>query len=164
MNGTPKHRDILFDEQGGLCYYCKRPMIKRWIHVDGAPTPNDIATLDHKVPRSKGGKNRIENKCAACNTCNGLKTDMTDVQFFEYMRAHESQASRCTLQHSVSGARGSLSLLQKGVDQTTRASDWSRSPLGPGHLGSQGAPEQGRQEQAEQQGAGLLALQPVEGQ
>jgi 5-methylcytosine-specific restriction endonuclease McrA len=97
MIETPKHRDLLYDKQGGLCYYCKRRMIKRWPHVDGIQPPLHMTTLDHKVPRSKGGTNRSENKCAACHACNGLKGDMTDKEFFKYLRANESQTQSLTL-------------------------------------------------------------------
>ncbi len=43
------------------CHYCKRKI--RFEH----------ATIDHKVPLSKGGRNHDENFLLACKTCNSIK-------------------------------------------------------------------------------------------
>lgn len=54
--------------QKGLCHYCKRPVAI------------GDATVDHVVPRSKGGKTK-GNTVMACWTCNNRKGDMPANQF-----------------------------------------------------------------------------------
>ena len=41
---------------------------------------NDL-TLDHVVPRSKGGRNTVANLVVACRICNELKGDLSVEQF-----------------------------------------------------------------------------------
>lgn len=48
------------------CTYCLR-------HI----TLNE-ATLDHIMPRSKGGKGNKENRCLSCQECNSLKGNRVD--------------------------------------------------------------------------------------
>ena len=58
----------------GKCHYCGEQM-------DWKTHSARQATIDHKVPRSRGGGTHIENKVAACWRCNTLKSDMTDEEF-----------------------------------------------------------------------------------
>lgn len=39
--------------------------------------PSTATTIDHVVPRAKGGPHRWENVVAACQRCNGVKADRT---------------------------------------------------------------------------------------
>ena len=52
------------------CYWCNR----------GEEDAGKM-TLDHVIPRSKGGSNRQENKVLSCAACNGLKGNMNPVQW-----------------------------------------------------------------------------------
>jgi 5-methylcytosine-specific restriction endonuclease McrA len=61
----------LWDEQGGLCYFCDRPMRYR----PSGYTHGKDGTLDHLIPRSKGGSNKMENLVLACCVCNNLKSN-----------------------------------------------------------------------------------------
>lgn len=36
------------------------------------------ATLDHKIPRSKGGRTTLTNTCLSCHKCNNEKGDSLD--------------------------------------------------------------------------------------
>lgn len=48
------------------------------------PSPHEtgrMATKDHILPRSKGGKRR-DNLALACRTCNGKKADLTIEEFY----------------------------------------------------------------------------------
>ena len=47
--------------QGGVCWYCKRPV------------PSREATVDHVRPKSKGGDNTRENRVMSCRKCNEKK-------------------------------------------------------------------------------------------
>lgn len=73
----PSHLRRLWIEQGGACYYCQSQADE--------PSKKNItltaATIDHKIPRAKGGKNSIENKCMACKKCNQEKSTLTDKEF-----------------------------------------------------------------------------------
>lgn len=61
MKQTLSKREKVFKAAGGLCVYCKIPMLI------------EEMTLDHVLPRSKGGTSRIENLVAACASCNHAK-------------------------------------------------------------------------------------------
>lgn len=54
---------FLLAQQGGCCAYCGGKLTRR------------TATLDHVVPKSKGGHATRENQVAACLRCNGMKAD-----------------------------------------------------------------------------------------
>lgn len=53
----------LFNQQSGLCVYCTRKMTLRL-------NKGHTATIDHIIPRSKGGVNHEDNYAAACSSCN----------------------------------------------------------------------------------------------
>jgi 5-methylcytosine-specific restriction endonuclease McrA len=68
-------RNRRFDEQGGLCYYCKRPMIRGPLDVTGKKQPNLLCTLEHLIDRlnpSRWDENHNSEKryVAACAQCN----------------------------------------------------------------------------------------------
>ena len=51
---------LALDRDGGACTWCRRPL-----------APGDgIASVDHLVPRLKGGPAWPENEVAACRPCN----------------------------------------------------------------------------------------------
>ena len=56
---VPLTRRALFARDGGRCVYC------------GAPA----ATIDHVVPRSRGGEHAWTNVVSACHRCNHQKAD-----------------------------------------------------------------------------------------
>lgn len=47
-----------------------------------------VATVDHVVPRNKGGGNSRENTVLACRRCNGIKSDMMPEEWAAFMTAH----------------------------------------------------------------------------
>jgi 5-methylcytosine-specific restriction endonuclease McrA len=57
--GVPLTRRAVFARDGGRCAYC------------GAAA----TSLDHVVPRSRGGEHNWENVVASCSRCNHLKAD-----------------------------------------------------------------------------------------
>jgi 5-methylcytosine-specific restriction endonuclease McrA len=66
-----KHAAIAYRKTGGYCWYCGADLIERRI------------TVDHRVPRSKGGTKVKENIYPACYDCNQAKGSM-DIE--EYRR------------------------------------------------------------------------------
>ncbi len=75
---TPRRREIremLLREQDGRCAYCCRPI------------SFSESTLDHIVPRSRGGRGVRSNAVAACRTCNTSKADMTPNEWFDHIHS-----------------------------------------------------------------------------
>jgi len=73
-NGSPHilHAVWLRDhiaKQNGRCYYCHIVMIT----TRDAANADRVATLDHVIPKSKGGSDTVENTVAACAACNSAK-------------------------------------------------------------------------------------------
>ena len=58
-----RRKSTLLNKQDGRCFYCK-------VEISLAD-----ATLDHRVARSKGGKNALSNLVVACRFCNHEKGD-----------------------------------------------------------------------------------------
>lgn len=62
-------------EQDGLCAYCYQPMI---IYApNGGKLFQNTSTMDHKIPRKRGGTNKRENIAGACSKCNSKKGILT---------------------------------------------------------------------------------------
>lgn len=60
-----RRRRRLFKTRDPICHYCKVEL-----------TLKD-STVDHKIPRSRGGGNEDENLVLCCHTCNQDKDDRT---------------------------------------------------------------------------------------
>ena len=75
MNSTGAKIIYFFNKQGGICAYCQQPLI--W-NVDGLAVNCDI---DHIIPKSRGGKEHLENLCLACQACNQTKANMTAEEY-----------------------------------------------------------------------------------
>jgi 5-methylcytosine-specific restriction endonuclease McrA len=76
VNQRPKMRAkkaALWERQGGRCHYCARPMTFRG-PTPGEVQPDDLATIDHVTPISRGGDNGIRNLVLACHRCNNAKS------------------------------------------------------------------------------------------
>lgn len=58
---VPLTRRAVFARDGGRCAYCG----------------SAAASIDHVVPRSRGGRHTWDNVVAACHRCNRLKADRT---------------------------------------------------------------------------------------
>jgi hypothetical protein len=57
-------RENIFKRDGYQCVYC-------------TSTDSKLFTIDHVIPRSKGGKNKWDNLVTACKKCNGEKADLS---------------------------------------------------------------------------------------
>lgn len=60
---TTDQRRLLHREQLGKCWYCTKTI------------PFHLSTVDHVLPLSKGGRNRMNNLVMACPTCNSAKAN-----------------------------------------------------------------------------------------
>ena len=65
--GTPNRRELLWIAEGKTCHWCGRAT--RLVHEDAA----DQATIDHVIPRYKGGTNDVSNLVSSCRGCNARR-------------------------------------------------------------------------------------------
>jgi hypothetical protein len=65
---SPKLRQQVMDRAGGCCEYC-------WSQVSFSPDPFSI---EHSVPKVKGGTDEFENLAWSCQGCNGHKHTATE--------------------------------------------------------------------------------------
>lgn len=73
-NGTIyTRREWLWVQAGKVCHWCRTPTRLSKDHAW------DAATIDHVIPRYKGGSNEDDNVVSACNRCNNRRNheDMT---------------------------------------------------------------------------------------
>ena len=70
----PNTKDVLYQRQNGSCGGCGDHMRQRNL------------TVDHIVPRSKGGSDDMENLQLLCQACNSMKGDRTQEYLMERLR------------------------------------------------------------------------------
>jgi len=64
-----------------ICAYCHRDDLVREV-PDNVRKPANLATIDHVVPRSKGGGEKDKSNCVvACLPCNQRKADKDEDDF-----------------------------------------------------------------------------------
>ena len=73
----------LFYKTGGVCAYCRRQTALPAFHAN---RERIRATLDHRVPLSRGGAMRGDNLVLACNKCNNEKGDMLPDEWRDFMK------------------------------------------------------------------------------
>ena len=71
MTLPPSTKTKKLKEQHNRCYYC------------GCLLHNIKIEIDHIVPKSKGGNGCVSNLCLSCQSCNRLKSDKTNNEFYE---------------------------------------------------------------------------------
>lgn len=59
------NRDVIIKRDNATCQYCEEQLVKSEI------------TIDHIVPKYKGGKSNFYNCVVACKSCNNLKSHMS---------------------------------------------------------------------------------------
>jgi len=65
---TSYSKKMVIERDNFVCQYCKKKL-----------SPSS-ATIDHVLPRARGGKSTFENTVAACAPCNTRKADKTLVE------------------------------------------------------------------------------------
>lgn len=83
------------------CFYCDVPLTSR---NDDRPTPKGTLTgswrtLDHLVPRCRGGSGEASNLVAACSSCNKAKGDL-DLEVFA-VSAELAERQRLASRHRL---------------------------------------------------------------
>lgn len=62
------------------CCYCQRRLDR------------ENMTLDHVVPKSRGGDDSIENLVPSCHPCNGSKSSLDAEDFVDWLNSSEGQS------------------------------------------------------------------------
>lgn len=70
-------RDRVFARWGSTCAYCKQPY-----HYPGRQR-----TIDHLIPRSRGGSKRLDNLVGCCHACNVAKGCRTPKEWLAELTA-----------------------------------------------------------------------------
>jgi hypothetical protein len=66
--------EFIIEKYDGKCAYCNIDCRNKF-HID------------HKIPLSRGGDNRVENLALSCPTCNLKKKDKTDIEFLAKLKS-----------------------------------------------------------------------------
>ena len=81
-SGSSKKRRLkrkLWEQQSGLCFYCRKAVL----HPDYGLHLDNSATVDHVIPRFRGGSNHSSNLILACRRCNQNKGSQ---DFFKFIK------------------------------------------------------------------------------
>jgi hypothetical protein len=70
--------EALIARDGEHCRYCKIKVRRNWM-LDNRYDHD--ATVDHVIPKAKGGRNHMENYALACRKCNHTKGDRSVEEF-----------------------------------------------------------------------------------
>jgi len=72
---------ILYEKQKGKCAYCGCSLLEE---ANRGINPH----FDHIDPKSKKGKDEIDNLCLTCDWCNRVKSNKTVEEFLEYIKPY----------------------------------------------------------------------------
>lgn len=98
-----KKRKLLWERDGGKCHFCLQPTV---LPVQGLDKQysGKMATLDHIIPQSEGGTDKLTNLVLACANCNQNRGTIDYYEFFrimatpngwfEYKRKRQSETSK----------------------------------------------------------------------
>jgi len=78
------HVRKMYAAQDGKCYYCGKEMIHGVENVGTQVNHPRLATFDHIIPASHGGKYSLSNGVCACRSCNAIRDTMDFDQFVKY--------------------------------------------------------------------------------
>ena len=70
MTATQRRLLALMEQYGPLCHWCRK-----LTQLDVERDHPDRATVEHLVPKAKGGSNKIGNLRVACYACNQARGD-----------------------------------------------------------------------------------------
>ena len=96
-----RQREALFDAIGRVCVYCDQPL------------PTRALTVDHKLPRSRGGNGDRANLVPACGPCNKKKGARSFDDFYTLMHPDRLPAWVDEDEPLTEPARPTLSLVRR---------------------------------------------------
>lgn len=74
---------------GWRCHYCSGALFSTKDPMPYWPSEGrTIPTIDHKLPRSRGGTDALDNLVLACNKCNARKRNLTDEEYNDWLETH----------------------------------------------------------------------------
>ena len=85
----PERLRHALEREGGRCVWCRRAL-----------RPGE-ASLEHVVPRLKGGPSWPENELAACRTCNRRRGHASPVAWLDDCEARGLEPDRAAVQRSL---------------------------------------------------------------
>ncbi len=68
--GSKERRERKFKVQGGLCHWCKKPMVLTRGNGKSGSIPGNYATFEHLQRVRDGGAGKPHNVVLACKSCN----------------------------------------------------------------------------------------------
>lgn len=91
FKGTAKQRKtlrfLLWKDVNGKCVYCNRTMWVQEYHKKGKASL--MATIEHIVPESKGGTDRLANLTCSCVNCNSSRGSIKHEHFLKLRKMRE---------------------------------------------------------------------------
>lgn len=78
-------RRAVLKRDGMRCHYCGRALHVHKNRYSGAP--HSYATVDHIIPKSRGGEYETWNLVAACYACNQERGNMLYLVYLTHVRA-----------------------------------------------------------------------------
>lgn len=96
---TRHHLQLLYEQQRGHCAYCEQKVLSPEEAKTSGPTEYRTPTVDHVIPRSRGGVNNIANKVMACADCNTRKGNkLPDGEWYPKIKIDWSKIEECRQQ------------------------------------------------------------------
>jgi hypothetical protein len=100
-----KYFSIIWEKYKYHCIYCFKKC-----RITGSWVNNLYISLDHKIPRSRGGTNELTNLVVACRGCNSTKNAKTHQEFRRLMKTSIYQN-----QFKLKLRKKSVELYKKGL-------------------------------------------------
>jgi hypothetical protein len=88
----------ILERDGGECVWCRRPL---------APNDRNLS-LEHLIPRLKGGPAWPENELAACRPCNRARGHTAPVAWLEACEARGLEPNREIVARTLLALRGAI--------------------------------------------------------
>lgn len=88
----------ILERDGGECVWCRRPL---------APGDRDLS-LDHLIPRLKGGPAWPENELAACRPCNRRRGHIAPAAWLEDCEARGLSPNRAVVERTLLALRDAI--------------------------------------------------------
>ena len=93
-------RKALWAQQRGRCRECGREMEYGPLDTNDGPLPDNYATVDHIIPKGRGGTSVRANLQLLCKACNEFKDSFTPAELNAF-DAREEYRDRSTTQGNI---------------------------------------------------------------